>query len=142
MKKYLVLFLSLLLLTTTVNAEEIIVNKQVTRDNIPQSTLRAIFGMRIRNWPNNDPITVFILKDRNQHEKFVKNMLGIPYHQLQRSLDIILFSGIGQAPITVSSMDEMKDKIYDTAGAIGYVPCGQADRSSRVLTINHKPSCN
>jgi len=119
--KILLILIPLFFFSLPVSALEVVVNPEVPRSTISKSTLRAIFGMRIRSWRDSTNIQVFILSNSTVHEEFVKNNLGMFPYQLQRSVDRLVFSGTGQSPIKVRSMEEMQKKVLDTPGAIGYI---------------------
>lgn len=105
-------------------AQSILINPSVNIDNdlITRKTLRAIFSMRLTRWPDGTPITVFILDPESElHIQFCKNELGIFPYQLQRAWDRLVFSGTGQAPLEVQSVEEMRLRVLQIKGAIGYI---------------------
>lgn len=100
------------------------------------TTVRAVFGMRLRTWPNGAPINVFVLYDDHPaHIAFCKEVLNIFPHQLRLAWDRLVFSGTGQAPFQVSTEREMRLLVATTPGAIGYLGDTMIDRSVRVPTI-------
>jgi len=104
--------------------------------NISESTLRAIFGMRLLEWPDGTPITVYVLDPNNlQHNEFCKNVLHIFPYQLQRNWNRLIFSGSGQAPESLKSSQEMLERIQDTPGAIGYLPEDKVNDKVRILSV-------
>ncbi len=103
-------------------ALEVLTHPDVTDPAINRQMLRAVFSMRLRQWPDGTPITVYVLKPSSEvHIAFCKEVLGILPHQLQRSWDRLVFSGTGQAPIEVESLAEMQRRVLATPGAIGYL---------------------
>lgn len=107
---------------TALQAQEVITNPNVTVVPDDRQTLRAIFSMRLRRWPDGTPIAVFVLPTTNPlHVAFCKEVLGVFPHQLQRAWDRLVFSGTGQAPVVVDSTDEMRQRVQETPGAIGYI---------------------
>ena len=130
------LILCTLLISAHSNAADVIVNPHVSQSTISQNTLRAIFGMRLLQWPNGEPITVFVLPLKSHvHESFIKERLGVFPHQLERSWDLLVFSGTGQPPISVKSEKEMRQRIAETPGAIGYLSRKDFDENVRLLPI-------
>lgn len=116
-------FALFLFASVPVQAVELIVNSDISAQPISQSTLRAIFSMHLRQWPNGKPIRVYVLPDDNQiHVSFAKEVLNTFPHQLRRSWDVLVFSGSGQAPSVVQTPEEMLQKVASTPGAIGYLP--------------------
>lgn len=120
----------------SIGAQQVIVNGSVPLQFVSKSTLRAIFGMRMRNWPDDTPITVFVLaSDAPVHTAFCKEILNMFPHQLQRAWDRLVYSGTGQAPIIVESLEEMAEKIGNTPGAVGYMDRAFIDGRVRALNI-------
>ena len=114
----------------------IIVSPQQTPLSVSTNALRAIFGMRLRNWPNQTPAHVFVLRDDNPvHSVFSKQILNIYPHQLRLAWDRLVFSGTGQAPTEVNSEEAMREQVAKTPGAIGYLPRSMVDDSVRVLQL-------
>jgi ABC-type phosphate transport system substrate-binding protein len=117
-------------------AENVVVNHTVARQSIPKNTVRAIFAMRLRTWPDGSPIKVFVLSDENPiHKEFCKKCLDVFPHQLRWSWDRMVFSGTGQAPIEVSTEEEMREKVGSTPGAIGYLEDPVIDENISILEI-------
>ena len=43
-------------------------------------------------------------------------------HRLRKTWDRLVFTGTGQAPIEVNTIEEMRSRVMNTPGAIGYAP--------------------
>lgn len=113
-----------------------VVNKKSTQTVISRNGLSAIFKMRLRQWNDGSPISVFVMKDNDAiHKLFCKQVLNVFPHQMRRSWNKLVFSGTGQAPITVNSQEEMIQKLESTPGAIGYLSSDAITENIRVLTI-------
>lgn len=105
-------------------------NPNVSQD-ISSSELRSIFNMRRRTWQDGSAIHVFVLPDQHPvHKSFCKNALGIFSHRLRKTWDRLVFTGTGQAPIEVNSIEEMRSKVMNTPGAIGYAPLQNKDQKN------------
>jgi len=112
----------LVLLSPQSQAATVIANPSVGTQAVSLSEVRAIFSMRLRRWPNGSTITVFTMTSKSaEHAAFCKAVLNIYPHQLQASWDRMVYSGLGKAPISVNSEDEMRAMVAATPGAIGYV---------------------
>jgi ABC-type phosphate transport system substrate-binding protein len=99
----------------------VIVHPGVAIQSLSSNEARAIFAMRRRTWPNGTPIQVFVLPDDHPlHRAFCKKILNIYPHQLRRIWDRGVFSGTGQAPVEVETLEEMQKRISSVEGAIGY----------------------
>ncbi len=95
-----------------------------SRDSVTSLTrteLRDIFFARQTKWPKGDPIRVFVLPDRHPlHVRFSKEVLGVYPYQLRSTWDRILYSGTGVPPTVVNTPQEVRERVDETPGAIGY----------------------
>lgn len=115
-------------------ATDIVVNQSVPLGKYSLIQTRAIFTMRQKFWSNGEKIKVFTLVDDHPaHKSFVKNNLQMFPHQLRRVWDRLIFSGTGQAPIIVSTKEEMLGKIANTPSAIGYLDDSTENEKIRVF---------
>ncbi|MCM2129716.1 hypothetical protein [Larsenimonas rhizosphaerae] len=115
----------------------LITNKDTALDSITTETARAVFAMRLRSLPDGSAAHVFVLPDDNPlHDDFCKQVLGVYPHQLRLAWDRAVFSGTGQAPNVVESVEEMMEKVAALPGSIGYVQKGQADERVRILPLD------
>jgi len=134
-----VLLISLFLTITDVMASEhfqVVTHPDVKETSITKNYLRAIFSMRSRTWQSGASIRVFVLPDDHKiHADFSKEKLNLFPYQLRQSWDRLVFSGTGQAPTTVSSSEEMLDRIMNTPGAIGYLEAIYINDNIHVLHI-------
>ncbi|MBI1195700.1 MAG: hypothetical protein GC138_07635 [Gammaproteobacteria bacterium] len=114
----------------------VVVNQSNPQESISLGSLRTVFGMRLRTWPNGTPIKVVVLPDNKKlHIEFCKKVLGIFPHQLRWAWDRLVYSGTGQAPQQVSTEEQMLEALESTPGAIGYlsqVPDGAKVKSIRI----------
>ena len=115
---------------------QIVTHSEVKEKSLSVNALRAIFSMRMRTWSSGNLIKVFVLPDDNDlHHNFSKEKLNVfPYH-LRLAWDRLVFSGTGQAPVTVYSYDEMLAKVANTPGAIGYLKTTYISDDIHVLQI-------
>jgi hypothetical protein len=117
-------------------AADVIVNQEVSISKMSREKLRSIFIMRKLNWPDGRHIRVFVLPDGHPvHDEFAKQVLDVYPYQLRQAWDRLVFSGTGQAPIQVSSEQEMLSQVASTPGAIGYVKRKQPNDPVNVLAI-------
>ncbi len=92
--------------------------------------------MRLHAWPDGSAIRVFVLPDDAPlHIAFSKEKLNVFPYQLRSAWDRMVFSGTGQAPETVNSLEEMQAKVANTPGAIGYLPKSKIGGKVNVLQI-------
>lgn len=127
------------LCATTATAKsdvQVIVHESVDPQALSVNTVRAIFGMRLRAWPDGQPTQVFVLYDQHPlHVAFSKEVLNIFPHQLRLAWDRLVYSGTGQAPYQVGSEAEMRFLVSNTPGAIGYLGETMINDTVRVPTI-------
>lgn len=117
-------------------AYEVVTNPGVSEKTLSKSSLRAIFGMRLHTWPDGTAVKVFVMPDDAPlHAAFSKEQLNVFPYQLRLTWDRLVFSGTGQAPVTVASADEMLARVASTPGAIGYLPKSKTDSRIHVLQI-------
>jgi ABC-type phosphate transport system substrate-binding protein len=115
---------------------EVVSNPSVSEKTLSKSSLRAIFGMRLHEWPDGTAIRVFVMPDDSPiHAAFSKEKLNVFPYQLRAAWDRLVFSGTGQAPNSVTSPEEMLAKVASTPGAIGYLTKSRMNGSVNVLQI-------
>ena len=121
--------------TPALFAHALIINPQTPHTELSQNSIRAIFAMRTPQWLDGTAVHVFVLADDHPlHTSFCKDTLGMFPYQLRRIWDRQVFSGTGIAPITVDTATEMREKVANTLGAIGYINSEQINNS--VTQIN------
>jgi hypothetical protein len=101
---------------------QIIVNPAQATAPIDRTLLRAIFTMRLRQWPDGTPVHVFVLPDQDEATAlFCREQLGTYPYVMRSTWDRMVFTGTGLAPTVVGSEREMRERVHSTPGAIGYV---------------------
>lgn len=125
-----------LLISPALAAQTVIVNKSLAVQQLSNETLRSVVSMRMRTWDDGTPVRVFVLPDQHPlHQQFCKRVLGLFPHQLRRTWDRLVYAGIGQAPTEVSTPEEMRQRVADTPGGIGYIEKDMIDDSVRQITV-------
>jgi len=124
----------LLLVSPPLFAQTLIVHPGQDDPQLSRTSLRAIFAMRVPQWPDGSPVRVFVLKDEHPlHVRFCKSVLGMFPYQLRKIWDRQVFSGTGIEPTVVDSEQEMLIRIAETKGAIGYVEHDTIDNRVKAL---------
>ncbi len=114
----------------------VIINPSVGEKTLSANSLRSIYGMHQKTWPDGSKIRVFVLPDDDPlHQGFVKEILNVFPYQLRSTWDRLIFSGTGQAPTKVHSSQEMFQKVSTTPGAIGYLWRAEINGGVNVLQI-------
>lgn len=134
--KRLLALTSLLLCLPAFAAEVIVANPSVTETQLTRNEARLIYTLRRTQWPDGQPVRVFVLADDAPlHVDFVKHTLGLYPRQLRRVWDRRTYSGTGQAPHQVDSIAEMLANVANVPGAVGYLPDQKVDPTVKVLEV-------
>jgi hypothetical protein len=113
---------------------QIIVNPAEASAPIDRTLLRAMFTMRLREWPDGTPVRVFVLPDHDEATAlFCREQLGTYPYVMRSTWDRMVFTGTGLAPTMVGSEREMRERVRSTPGAIGYVRSGDTSDMRRTL---------
>lgn len=101
---------------------QVVVHPSVTTQELSVIQLRKIFSKRQTRWPDGLALQVFVLNSKDQnHQTFCKTYLKMFPYQLDQVWNKLTYSGLGDPPVQVSSMEEMMEKVSQTPGAIGYM---------------------
>jgi hypothetical protein len=119
---------------------EVIVSPSLQNIELDRRLLRAVFMMRVRQWPDGSPIRVFVLPDDDPlSDSFYREWLGMYSYVLRGAWDRMVFTGTGLAPTVVHSEEEMRRLVASTPGAIGYArkrdPSGYRYRRPRTILV-------
>ncbi len=115
----------------------IVAHSSVTEQQLSQRQLLELFTMRNRFWSPELPVTVFVLdKEDPNHQAFCQQKLNLFCYRLERVWSRLVFSGYGRAPVRVKSMEEMRNRVAETPGAIGYLNVEQVNEQVKVLVID------
>ena len=119
-------------------AVTIIVNPSVALTSVSQNAVRSMFAMKLLQWPDGQPVRVFVLPDDNPlHRVFCKEVLDVYPYQLRQTWDRLVYSGTGQAPIEVNSEEEMLKSVANTPGALGYLKKVKPGERVRALSVGN-----
>tara|TARA_R110001583_G_scaffold173897_1_gene327998 strand:- start:8785 stop:9177 length:393 start_codon:yes stop_codon:yes gene_type:complete len=119
-------------------AVEVIVHPSVSESILTTSQLRRIYTMRLMQWVDGRRITVYVLpRQHTLHLRFTKEHLQMFPYQLDRIWNKLTYSGLGVAPITVNTPEELLDAVRKTPGAIGYVESIKDEEEVNVVQIKN-----
>lgn len=117
-------------------ALELVVHPDVTTQSLDRKQVRSIFTARQLRWEDGRAIQVFVLpEESNLHQEFSKQVLDLYPYQLRGTWEKVRYTGMGRAPIIVASEEEMRRKVADTPGAIGYLGKVQSHDKIRPLPL-------
>ena len=101
----------------------VLAHPSVESQFLTRAYLRSVFTSRVRAWPNGEPVRVFVLDDADPvHAAFSREVLGTFPYVLRTAWDRVTFTGTGLVPVRVRSLDEMRQRVMETPGAVGYLP--------------------
>jgi len=115
---------------------DLVANVNTTAESVTRNEARLLFLMRRAQWPDGQPVQVFVLPDENSsHQAFCKQKLFIFPRKLRLAWERQLYSGTGQVPIRVNSLEEMLQRVGSTPGAVGYLPENMTNDRVKILPI-------
>lgn len=118
---------------------DIITSRDHADRPLDRAMVRAIFTVRMREWPDGVPVRVFVLPDNDPlHVAFCREQLGTFPYVLRGSWDRLVYTGTGIAPEVVANEKEMRQRVAATRGAIGYVSI--PDQALGALDTQTRPS--
>ncbi len=133
------LLITVLLNSVSVQAINIITNSSVSLHSLSTSQLRRIYSMRQTLWPNDQVIVVYVLPSKNKtHREFSKKALHMFPYQLDRIWNKLTYSGVGSAPVVVNSQKELIEAVLHTRGAIGYSEYKINNNQLNIITIKNE----
>ena len=96
--------------------------------SVATSLCRAVRGLKARpSKAPDEPLELYSFES-SPYSRLVRERLSeleLPY-VLRNTWDRLVFTGTGLAPTQVHSEDEMRQKVQETPGAIGYLPSASA----------------
>lgn len=116
-------FSALMFLSSASKADDLAVisHASVDIDSLSEERLRRIFSGKVQYWPTGDRVVVFVLSPTSEaHQVFCREYLSMFPYQLERLWKRMTFSGQGEPPVIVASMDDLIESVVTTPGAIGY----------------------
>ncbi|MBY5993618.1 hypothetical protein [Ferrimonas balearica] len=106
----------------------VVVNSGLEPVTLAPKRLRALFTRKAAFWPDGSAVVVFVLPTRHPlHQRFCREQLGLLPFQLDRAWNHLVFSGAGERPQVVASEEEMRARLRQTPGAIGYLSAERAE---------------
>ncbi|MFD2096349.1 hypothetical protein ACFSJ3_10170 [Corallincola platygyrae] len=135
---YLILICSFLCCqSAAAEALAVVAHPSVKTEQLSVKELKSIFSMRLTTWSEGALISVYVLpKQHKLHESFCRNYLEIFSYQLERSWKRLVYSGFGQAPTQLATSLEIKERVANTPGAIGYIREEDVDDSVKTIRID------
>ncbi len=134
---YLLLVSCLLLLPFTVRAQvSIIVNHDVAENSISSSDIKSIFTNKLPKWDDGKKINIIILEDKEPTEHFLKQYIHKSHSQFRTYWLKQVFTGKAIMFKSVSTHDELLEKVSTTPGAIGFIDSAKIDDRVKVVTVS------
>lgn len=122
-KNLFVLFaLSMLVAAPALAEVSVIVNPANTAE-MSQDEIGRIFLGKMRTYASGEPVSpVSLAEGHPVQAEFTSSVLGRSDSQLKAYWSKLIFTGKGNPPPEVASVEEMLQKVASEPGAIGYVP--------------------
>ncbi len=117
-------------------AADVIANANISAMRLNAAELRNLYLLRQTQWPNGQPVVLFVLPDDNPlHEGFAKEKLGLYPYRLRQVWDRLSLSGMATPPVEVRDENEMRARVRATPGAIGYVNKGSSNDTYKIMRL-------
>lgn len=113
----------------------IIAHPSVPVDTIRRMHLKEIFLGKRTKWRNNSAIRCALAENSESHKKFLKAYLHQSPMQFEMHWRNMIFTGQGNKPLSVASVEALVDYVAATPGAIGYVLRLPDTAKVKILTV-------
>jgi ABC-type phosphate transport system substrate-binding protein len=124
-------------------AVQVILSSDHSEVQVDRKLLLSVYIGRITTWPDGKPIRVFTLADDNPvHVQFTRQMLGTYPYVLRNAWNKLVYTGTGFAPTTVANEQEMRRRVSETPGAIGYVGTNIAGSANEFFKVSVAAQAN
>jgi ABC-type phosphate transport system substrate-binding protein len=123
---------------TAAEALAIVVHRANPVDRLTTTELRRIFMLETQTWPHGRRITV-VLREKGQPERdeAIRIICGLSAANYERHLLLQTFRGtVTRGPRSIQSANGMLRFVFNTPGAIGYVPADQVDDTVKTVAID------
>lgn len=134
----LTLTLQLLLFSSVTYADDLVlITQRNSNISISSDHLKRLYFGKIASLPNGRKVTAVVYaKDEEQFQRFTKMFLGRTSQQLRAFWAKQLFTGKGNLPIRVNSLEEMLERVSSSDEYIGYIPIELLHESVEVLNAD------
>jgi len=113
-----------------------IVHKEIN-DPISAAVIKKIYLGKISKWKNYQRVKFYMFESENLTEIFTKEYLGKNKRQFFNYWKRQVFTGKGNIPKTLKTIDEAIRLISNTKGAIVYIPDQKIENENlRVITLS------
>jgi ABC-type phosphate transport system substrate-binding protein len=130
-----VMFLALCLAVGTAAADVVaVVSSKSAINSLTKTQASDIFFGKISNFPDGSvAVPIDLAEGSPERNEFYEKLAGKSPAQIKAYWSKIIFTGRGQPPKAVSSGIEMKKRIAEHPGAIGYIDSKLVDASVKVV---------
>jgi ABC-type phosphate transport system substrate-binding protein len=113
----------------------VIVNKSVTENSLSKAELQAIFlGEKVK-WENKRYIKVAILESGAAYKDFLQTIVGKTASQFDQHWQRMASTGRATLPPYFTEVQQLIEYVAKQPNAIGVVPPGQENGSTKTLAI-------
>ena len=135
MKKILAIIFLCLIVTNSNAQIAVIANKSIPLEKISKTKLLDIYSGDIKWWDNGDPVVVFDIKPKIEIKSAFYNYLGKSTARMKSIWLKKMLSGEGDPPEALKSEEEIKRRVGETVGAIGFISKNKVTTEVKVLAI-------
>ncbi len=117
-------FFVFLILSINLSANNlaVIVSKDSDINSITKKELSKLFLSKTRKLPNGKKSYLIEMQDKEIRSKFYEEICNKNYKQLRKYWTKMIFTGRGQPPKKIKSIDEIIEYVENNQNAISYIP--------------------
>lgn len=111
----------------------VIVSKNSNINNITKKELSKIFLAKTKSLPNGDKSIVVEHPNKKNQAKFYKTISNKNEKQLKKYWAKMIFTGRGQPPKKIKSLNNLIQFVQDNNNAISYIPIKNTNNNLKIL---------
>lgn len=113
----------------------IVISKDANIDTLSKKELSKIFLSKTRKLPNGEKTFLIEINDEKIQTKFYQIICNKNENQLRKYWTKMIFTGRGQPPKKLQSVDDVISYIKKNKNAISYIPLKYVDKSMQILMV-------
>jgi ABC-type phosphate transport system substrate-binding protein len=116
-------------------APAVIVNKNIEKEKVDASTLKAVFLGKKVAWDSGGRAILAVLKTGPVADEFLKGAVDMSASGFNNYWRRLAMTGGGTAPHSFEKEEDLRKYVADTPGAIGFVDGANVDATVAVITV-------
>ncbi len=113
----------------------IVISKDANIGSLSKKELSKIFLSKTRKLPSGEKTILIEINDKKIQSKFYQTICNKNENQLRKYWTKMIFTGRGQPPKKVKSVDEIISYIKNNKNVISYIPLKNVDKSMQILMV-------